>query len=382
MIKATFWERLAAKIIDLFLFSAVKWALILAVIATKPGLSELVGNLLLLLAIFINFGVLHLAYNSYLTARFGGTVGKLLLGLEVLDENSKRLSLSRSVYRHTAGYLISGILFLGGYLFALRQVRNALHDNLTNSFVYRRSDGKALLGLLSIVVLVLTVTLETATAILLLVTNPRLPQDFRDLAAKLSPATTTSEPALSKSLVFEDQLITFDRMGSGTTTGTFWDTSPISEYGAKWKFIPENGVATDLRSEFSTTNFFYVQPIGMYFELEPGGYRTLKIVNADYIRGQIKTENSAYRQVSCQESDYPMGTIPTKAVACTTTLTNPQDPNQKDVSTITNCYIGLDNNNYGAVTQYLAYEQKIKPMGDVSTCDILTYMGIQGVYVN
>ena len=148
MIKATFWERLAAKIIDLFLFSAVKWALILAVIATKPGLSELVGNLLLLLAIFINFGVLHLAYNSYLTARFGGTVGKLLLGLEVLGENNKRLSLNRSVYRHTAGYLISGILFLGGYLFALRKDRNALNDNLTSSFVYRRSDGKALRGLL------------------------------------------------------------------------------------------------------------------------------------------------------------------------------------------------------------------------------------------
>lgn len=85
---------------------------------------------------------------------------------------------------------------------------------------------------------------------------------------------------------------------------------------------------------------------------------------------RIKNETQKLKQVACETGEYLLG-IKVKSIKCTTTYVNPDDPDQVDRSFINNCYLPLGND------RYLAYEQVVKPMGDVDLCESLKKMGIQ-----
>jgi hypothetical protein len=164
-------------------------------------------------------------------------------------------------------------------------------------------------------------------------------------------------------------------MGSGKTEGTFWEETP-----EVLDTVDSSDLLTQLYNPQVNAGswWLYVKPLNKYYELEPGGYRTLSLVDKRYIDDLIRSEESANKGVACQESNVPLGNSnPTTAITCVATYRNPDNLQQVDTSSITNCFIKLTSG------KYLAYEQITKPLGvSVNTCDILTQMGIQGVYVN
>lgn len=83
----------------------------------------------------IVFGIL---YFGLLTAsKWQGTVGKKLLGLQVVDMDGNRIGFGRSVARYFA-YIPSGLIFYIGYIMVgLTEKKQGLHDMMVQTYVLK-----------------------------------------------------------------------------------------------------------------------------------------------------------------------------------------------------------------------------------------------------
>jgi len=186
MTKGTFWERLIARIIDDLLFSAVFLVALAFIGLTRPNLSQLTSSLLILAALMLNEPLIKIAYNSWLTSKYGGTLGKLVLGLEVLDENGKKLKKTLSIFRHTAGYLVSGTLFFLGYFWILRKDKLAWHDLMAGTVVIKKKPHRAFVTAVFVITLVTINIAALAGIILTFSSNQNLRNDVEGLVKSIS----------------------------------------------------------------------------------------------------------------------------------------------------------------------------------------------------
>lgn len=85
--------------------------------------------------------ILNLAIIAYFLRTKGATIGKLILGLKVIDIRSRpQLSYGQIFFRETIGKLLSSILMIG-YLMALfTKNKRALHDFLAKTRVIKIED--------------------------------------------------------------------------------------------------------------------------------------------------------------------------------------------------------------------------------------------------
>ena len=81
---------------------------------------------------FLMFGFVSMVYTVYLTSHLKGTLGKLLFGLNVLDQKTmKGIDLRTSLYRSAVGYSASATFMWLGFLGIKRHPKKlAWHDEL------------------------------------------------------------------------------------------------------------------------------------------------------------------------------------------------------------------------------------------------------------
>ena len=134
---AGFWIRFLARVIDGILFGIVFFIL---------GLVFFGSNGFALMAPFgaRTFGIMFLlrmviaaAYEIFLTAQYGGTLGKLALGLRVITTGGDRLSLGLSTGRYFAQLLSAFTLTIGYIMAGIDDQKRALHDRICNTRVVR-----------------------------------------------------------------------------------------------------------------------------------------------------------------------------------------------------------------------------------------------------
>ena len=145
---AGFWIRLVALLIDGIILGVVG-GIITAVFggvlgtafvssATKPlsattgGFAGLIGAMqLLILAV-------EIAYFVGLTGAYGATLGKMVLGLRVVNANGQKIGFGKAALRETIGRWVSGIAFGLGYLWvAFDQKKQGWHDKLAGTYVVK-----------------------------------------------------------------------------------------------------------------------------------------------------------------------------------------------------------------------------------------------------
>lgn len=126
---ASFGARLGAALIDGIILAVIQ-AVIIGVIGhgdfQNPGpLPRLVSFLF------------QLAYFTLMeTSEKQGTIGKVLLGIKVGDEDGNRISYGQAIGRYF-GKILSAVILLIGYLMVIWDVKKqALHDKLANTYVY------------------------------------------------------------------------------------------------------------------------------------------------------------------------------------------------------------------------------------------------------
>lgn len=190
---ASAWRRLVAYSIDtaLFLFG-------LEVLLFQVALARDVTELLTGLSSLVVLGLLlytigYMLYVSAFTTWFGGTIGKLLVGVEIVDLGGSRISFRRAFFRNYIGYMVSGMfLWLGFIWIFIDKDRRGWHDMVSATQVVIKSAHRWVLGVVALA-LVITANISYIRSIRSIVSgNMPLYQDvFSDVSSELSKAMKT-----------------------------------------------------------------------------------------------------------------------------------------------------------------------------------------------
>ncbi len=117
------------------------------------------GVILVILMFLIFSTVLVFCYSWFFTHKFGGTPGKLLFGMRIVDDEGKFMDRATAFWRITAGYAASSTFFYLGYWWIFRKGENlAWHDRLFGTRVVRV--GKPIGGIIALLAIpVITIVL-------------------------------------------------------------------------------------------------------------------------------------------------------------------------------------------------------------------------------
>jgi len=152
---AGFWLRFVAYIIDSFVISAAGFILsvpvILGIIAFAVNIEGvddprdffrngnwinigwIVG--LIVLAIIFNIVMQWLYYALMESSKQGGTLGKMVLGIRVVDLEGNRISFARATGRYFARIVTNMTLLIGYIIAGFTEKKQALHDMIASCIV-------------------------------------------------------------------------------------------------------------------------------------------------------------------------------------------------------------------------------------------------------
>jgi uncharacterized RDD family membrane protein YckC len=108
-------SRLIAFLIDWSLFTILT-LISFNQIATAKSIEILLNNSLEILIILLIIPTIIQSVQSYMTYKFGGSIGKLICGIIVIDQYGKNLSIPMSFFRTFIGPLIASPLLGLGYI--------------------------------------------------------------------------------------------------------------------------------------------------------------------------------------------------------------------------------------------------------------------------
>ena len=75
---------------------------------------------------------------SWVTAAFGATLGKMALGMRVVDESGQKAGFFKVLIRETIGKIVSAIVLFLGYIWILFDgKRQGWHDKIGGTFVVK-----------------------------------------------------------------------------------------------------------------------------------------------------------------------------------------------------------------------------------------------------
>lgn len=96
-------------------------------------------NGLLGISFILLFSVAYTLINAYLTSKFGGSIGKIIVGTKVVDENNKKISFTRAIFRNYIGYIVSRSIACLGFIWILVDKKNhrGWHDLIAGTYVIR-----------------------------------------------------------------------------------------------------------------------------------------------------------------------------------------------------------------------------------------------------
>ncbi len=127
---AGFWIRFLAVILDGIIMNIVGYVLKLAT-GTTRGDTPLWVSLLSLL--------ISLAYYVILTAKYGQTLGKMVVGIQVIRQDGGPVSFGTALLREVVGKFVSGLILGIGYLMvAFDPEKRGLHDRIASTYVVWR----------------------------------------------------------------------------------------------------------------------------------------------------------------------------------------------------------------------------------------------------
>ncbi|MEW4447461.1 RDD family protein [Qipengyuania sp. JC766] len=140
---AGFWIRFGAYLIDaIILFIAQMIIMVpfgVGLGATGSDTAAGAGVLLMYLIIFVGQWLYFALMES---SAKQGTLGKMALGLVVTDDNGQRISFMRATGRYFGKILSSIILLIGYIMAAFTEKKQALHDMLASTLVWKGQPGQ------------------------------------------------------------------------------------------------------------------------------------------------------------------------------------------------------------------------------------------------
>ena len=146
-----FWKRFVAALIDGIALSVVVMPLQGILLgSTMAGIqpsatgeidpnavSGMMGVMVLYLVVTLGIYVAYFAGME--SSKFQGTLGKMALGMAVVDKQGRRISFGTAFVRLLVKMFLSGILFIGYLMAAFDERKRSLHDRLASTYVVNKA---------------------------------------------------------------------------------------------------------------------------------------------------------------------------------------------------------------------------------------------------
>jgi len=105
----------------------------------KQPQNEMIAKFLVFEGVLVLLSlILNGIYEIWMVARYGATVGKMLLRLRVTMVDGGNLSYGRSAARHFAKYVSGLILYIGYIMTGVDEEKRALHDRMCDTRVVKK----------------------------------------------------------------------------------------------------------------------------------------------------------------------------------------------------------------------------------------------------
>ena len=147
---------LTDSIIEVLLF-VLGLYLFVSLLSVENFVTSTLNLVIYILTFLLFFGILRLFYSIYFITHFGGSLGKLIFNLKIVDNKTEELlSNKRAFYRVFIGYAFSAQFLGWGFLRVIKNPNKfAWHDELFNTKVV--SKGSVFSGVMIFVgVMILT----------------------------------------------------------------------------------------------------------------------------------------------------------------------------------------------------------------------------------
>ncbi|MBB4824261.1 putative RDD family membrane protein YckC [Sporosarcina luteola] len=131
---AGFWIRFWAYVVDLIIVSSIS-GIVVKPIFRVVGLEITKPDFLLFSPYKIVLLILLLVYFALMTKLFGQTVGKIILGIRVVQKDEKPLTWGTVLFREVVGRFISKTLLIPYLLAIFMPKKEALHDLFADTYV-------------------------------------------------------------------------------------------------------------------------------------------------------------------------------------------------------------------------------------------------------
>jgi uncharacterized RDD family membrane protein YckC len=143
---AGFWIRFVAYLIDglvLYIPSiGISFVFMFFGLASETAIGgtggEIANGFIQLVSYGIRF-VLGLLYFSLMeSSKNQGTLGKMALGLKVVDYNGNRISFGKALGRYLSKLVSELILLIGYFMIGFTEKKQGLHDMMVNTYVVKK----------------------------------------------------------------------------------------------------------------------------------------------------------------------------------------------------------------------------------------------------
>jgi uncharacterized RDD family membrane protein YckC len=133
---AGFWIRLVAAIIDGIVLCVPYFFFIALLSGEAFGKVSILNPLGVI--IFLLLVLVIIAYAPFMLSKFGATLGKMILGLRVVDANGQKIGLGKALLREIIGKWISNLVFSLGFIWvAFDEKKQGWHDKIAGTYVVK-----------------------------------------------------------------------------------------------------------------------------------------------------------------------------------------------------------------------------------------------------
>jgi uncharacterized RDD family membrane protein YckC len=148
-------RRLLSTMLDSLLYSLL-YLLIISAVISADNINSILNTLLIMLFFFIIILPILIPTLSLLFISFtGGTFGKYLCGLEIVDKNGKRITLFTAFFRNYVGYTVSSFLFGLGFIWILKdKQKQGWHDMIAGTYVVFKRQIPVIVPSIALIILV------------------------------------------------------------------------------------------------------------------------------------------------------------------------------------------------------------------------------------
>lgn len=127
---AGFWRRFVASVVDSILLTVIFNLLMWFVLPESLKNSQVFLFLITIIPTWLYYALLESSAKQ-------GTLGKVILGMKVVDYNNQRISFARATGRYFSKIISAVILMIGFIMVAFTAKKQGLHDMIAGTLVVK-----------------------------------------------------------------------------------------------------------------------------------------------------------------------------------------------------------------------------------------------------